>query len=320
MGRGKQLPEFGIRAEAVVDPGGVDRPVAVIARKSGVGIDVLPPGVARILRHGGDPDRRHPQIVEESLLDLVGDALQVAAHVVHLGADVRTVQRRIVRRVPVLKTVDHQRVEHLGLRVVAVQLLRVADDPAVGERHQYVVVEPLLAGGIDAQAGALRLPGILRDDHPESPLDGDDPVVGQAAVLPHGDDPFGPLFGSHRHHLEHGPGSVHPARGIVFALQHDDREAPAPAPYVEGRQPQFVGSRNIEGAPVVGRSRHDDAVAARHGVGLLPAGIVVGQQDPLRILMQTKRIDRLSVAVGRYVPEKSRLTPREKHQTAAGKQ
>ena len=124
VGGAEQLTQFGVRAHTVVNPGIVNRPVAMVTGELGLRIRVLAPRILRVLRDRRDPDRVHAKRIEESFLDLQRDALEVAALIVHARIHVRPVQWSIVIWIPVVETVHQHAIEHLRLRIVPCQLVR----------------------------------------------------------------------------------------------------------------------------------------------------------------------------------------------------
>ena len=132
--------ELGIGLRAVVF-------IAVLER-------VVAPCVPWVLRDRTDPERVHTELVEISLGDLLRDTGEVAALVIHDIQYFRTVHLPVVGSIAVVETVDHQRVEHLGLLVMAVQLCGIRNDLTILHRKQQVVVEVRVILGKDPQIRA----------------------------------------------------------------------------------------------------------------------------------------------------------------------
>ena len=78
-------------------------------------------------------------MVEVSLADLLRDAGEVAALIIDDIQYLLAVHLPVVGFVAVLEAVNHQRIENLCLLVVAVQLVRIRHDLAVGQGQQQVV-------------------------------------------------------------------------------------------------------------------------------------------------------------------------------------
>ena len=106
-----------------------------------VGERIAAPCIPRVLRDRTDPQRVNAQSVEISLCYLSRDTGEVTALIIddveHLGA----VHLPVISGVAVVETVNHQRVQHLRLLVMAVELCRVGDDHTVLHRQQQVVVQ-----------------------------------------------------------------------------------------------------------------------------------------------------------------------------------
>ena len=85
----------------------------MIARELRIGIVILSPGILRILRDGRYPNRVDTQAVEEPLLNFFRDAFQVATHIIDTRIDIRALQRSIVGKIAIVKTVNQQTIQHL---------------------------------------------------------------------------------------------------------------------------------------------------------------------------------------------------------------
>ena len=188
MGRIEQLAELVGRAETVVELRGVDGPVAMVTRKTGERLLVESPGVARVLCDGRNPERRDAERIEETGLDPVGDAAQVAALVVDLRQHVGPAEGRIVGRIAVVETVDHQRIEHLRLPVAAVEPCGIGDGTPLIEREEQVVEAGVVRNGEDPQPRTVRIGSIGGQQDLCPPVAYGDILVGQAAVLPQSHD------------------------------------------------------------------------------------------------------------------------------------
>ncbi len=294
MSDGEQRMEVVGGAETVVDAGGMDGPVAVVARKTGERLLVEPPRVARVLRDGRNPERRDAERIEESGFDALHDAAQVTTLVIDLRQHVGPPQRRIVGGVAVLEAVDHQRVEHLRLFVVARELRRIGHGAAVGQRNQQIVEAGIVGRGENPQPRTSGGAGVGRNADGQPVVREGHRLVGQTAVLPQSHRLAGFLRSFHEHFPAVAPLAECPRFGPRSAERGHGESTP-PGPRLERGDERPLGRRNDELRPVIGGRNHLQRCGSDR-IGLLPLREVIGQQQTVFARLQQGRDDGLRIS------------------------
>ena len=152
----KQCLKLRFRTETLIQSCDIDRPIAVVAGELGIGFRgivlivvgtirlllevVLTPCRPWVLRDRRNPDGGDTQFIEPAFVDTLGDTCEVAALVVHDVQHLRGVEFPIVGGVAILEAVNHQRVEHLCIVVVAVQLCHIGYRYTILQGDEQVII------------------------------------------------------------------------------------------------------------------------------------------------------------------------------------
>ena len=124
-------------SEARFDFAAGDRPVAMVSGVGPVRREVFPPGIVRIAVQRREPQDIDANFFEVSVLDLLLNALEVAAIVIRLRKDGRVVDRTIIRGIAVHKPVGKRVVDHT---ILPLEGICRADEGADGTADAALVV------------------------------------------------------------------------------------------------------------------------------------------------------------------------------------
>ena len=189
----KHLVKFVGIAESFIDLGDVDGPVAMITREASARFRIESPDSVRVLRDGTHPDGVDTQIVEESFLNLLRDAYDIATLIIGLWKHkFRIVELPVILALSVVETVDHQRIEYLRLGIVAIELVGRSDDLAFLKRNEDVAHRRVGSSAINAQISAFTtISWHLGQSNHNLIVTNGHTLLGKQGVLPKGNNLLG---------------------------------------------------------------------------------------------------------------------------------